>query len=283
MRFFFHVFRDFSTSVLHNERGQFKGCTDAEGHTISVSSYTSPNAGLIANVTLRHNVNNGPWTIVRQVNYDYYDGTSNKPYGNLGDLRTATILDGNNNVIDVNYYRYYTSADAGNIGYVHGLKYVFSPQSYARLVADISNPLTATDAQVAPYADDYYQYNPTTQQVTEAVVQGSGCSVCAGGQGTFTYSYSNSTNQQGYNSWKFQTECPYCHGVLPWAAAPFFALAVERTSIYSFVDRLFVKSGLATEEDEPALALLRFSGPLNRGPRSWRPTRPDGPGQQNRL
>jgi hypothetical protein len=46
------------------------------------------------------NVNNGPWTIVRQVAYDYYDGTGKKPYGNLGDLRTATTLDGNNNVIE---------------------------------------------------------------------------------------------------------------------------------------------------------------------------------------
>jgi RHS repeat-associated protein len=226
-------FFDWSGSQA-NQWGQFKSCTDAKGNLISVTSWTSTgnvaemqrtdsssgvtqsylytylsspdlNAGMISNITLRQNVNNGPWTIVRQVAYDYYDGTGNKPYGNLADLRTATTLDGNNNVIDTTYYRYYTPADAGSIGYVHGLKYVFSPQSYARMAADISNPLTATDAQVAPYADDYYQYDPTSQRVTMAIIQGNGCSVCTGGQGTFTYSYASSTFSPGYNSWAEKT------------------------------------------------------------------------------
>jgi hypothetical protein len=215
-----------------NQYGQLKSATDAMGNQISVTSYTSngsvaqmqrsdstttqmyaytylaspdPNAGMISNVTLEQKVGSGSWTVVRQVNYDYYDGTQNKPYGNLGDLRTATTLDANNHVIDTSYYRYYTSADAGTIGYVHGLKYVFSPQSYARMAADISNPLTATDSQVAPYADDYYQYVPSSQQVSEAVIQGSGCSVCTGGQGTFTYSYVTSSNSQGHNSWATKT------------------------------------------------------------------------------
>jgi hypothetical protein len=226
-------FFDFS-GQNSNQWGQFKSCTDPMGNTISVTSWTSsgtvaemqrydpssgvtqsyvytylaspdPNAGQISNITLRQKVGNGAWTVVRQVAYDYYDGTSNKPYGNLGDLRSATTQDGNNNVIDTTYYRYYTPADAGSIGYVHGLKYVFSPQSYARLAADISNPMMATDSQVAPYADAYYQYNPTTQQVTEAVIQGSGCSVCTGGQGTFTYSYATSVFQPGYNTWAKKT------------------------------------------------------------------------------
>jgi hypothetical protein len=226
-------FFDFS-GQNSNQWGQFKSCTDPMGNTISVTSWTSsgtvaemqrydpssgvtqsyvytylaspdPNAGQISNITLRQKVGNGAWTVVRQVAYDYYDGTSNKPYGNLGDLRSATTLDANKNVIDTTYYRYYTSADAGNIGYVHGLKYVFSPQSCARLAADISNPMMTTDAQVAPYADAYYQYSPTTQQVTEAVIQGSGCSVCTGGQGTFTYSYATSVFQPGYNTWAKKT------------------------------------------------------------------------------
>src|SRR5947199_10759334 len=89
------------------------------------------NAGLISNITLRRMVTNGPWTTVRQVAYDYYDGTSQKPYGNLGDLRTASIEDGGGHVIDTMYYRYFTSADAGTIGYIHGLKYYFTAASYA--------------------------------------------------------------------------------------------------------------------------------------------------------
>jgi hypothetical protein len=114
-------------------------------------------------------------------------------------------VDPNNHVIDTTYSRYFTPSDAGSIGYVHGLKYTFSPQSYARMAADLSNPLTATDSQVAPYADAAYQYNPTTQQVAQAVIQGSGCSVCTGGQGTFTYAYGTSSFSNGYNNWATRT------------------------------------------------------------------------------
>ena len=104
-------------------------------------------------------------------------------------------------MLDTSYYRYYTSADAGSVGYVHGLKYAFSAPSYARLAADVSNPLTATDTQVAAYADLKFQYDPTSQRVTQAVVQGAGSSATTGGQGTFTYSYSTSTFSNGYNNW----------------------------------------------------------------------------------
>src|SRR5205807_2461712 len=64
------------------------------------------NAGLVASVTLRRQVNGGAWTTVRQAVYTYYDGT--QPFGNQGDLQLATILDGAGNVLDTKYYRYYT-------------------------------------------------------------------------------------------------------------------------------------------------------------------------------
>jgi hypothetical protein len=226
-------FFDFTAAQV-NQRGQFKSLLDPKGNMVSVTSWTADgkpaemqrtdsssgvtesyvytylaapdlNAGLLANETLRRQVNGGPWTVVRQVAYDYYDGTSQKPYGNLGDLRTATTLDGNNNVLDTQYNRYFTPTDAGSIGYVHGMKFSFSPQSYARLAAGVGNPLTATDAQVAPYADNYLEYDPTTQRVTKEIRQGNGCSVCTGGLGTFTYSYTLSTNPQGFNSWACKT------------------------------------------------------------------------------
>ena len=84
------------------------------------------------------------------------------------------------------------------------MQYYFSTDSYARLVAAVGDPLTATAAQVAPYADDYFQYDDQ-QRVTEAVVQGQGCSSCSGGQGTYTYSYTQSSSPDGYNSWAFKT------------------------------------------------------------------------------
>jgi RHS repeat-associated protein len=225
--------RFYDFSGLTNQQGQFKSYTDADGNVLAVTSLTAdgkpaevqwsttvggstytesylysylasgPNAGLLATVTLRRQVNGGAWTVVRQAAYAYYDGV--QLYGNAGDLQTATIKDAAGNALDTKYYRYYTAADAGTIGYVHGLKYLFEPQSYARLVAAVGNPLTATDAQVAPYADDYLEYEPTTQRVTKAVVQGAGCSSCSSGQGTFTYSYTSSSNLNDYNSWATKT------------------------------------------------------------------------------
>jgi RHS repeat-associated protein len=226
-------FYDFSAGLPTNQQGQFKSFTDPDGNVLSVTSLTpdgkaaevqwsttsggsiftesyrytyvasGTNAGLFANVTLRRQVNGGAWTIVRQVDYGYYDGV--QPYGNAGDLQTATIKDGAGNALDTKYYRYYTAADAGTIGWVHGLKYLFEPQSYARLVAAVGNPLTATDAQVAPYAEDYFEYD-SMRRVTKAVVQGTGCSSCGGtGQGTFTYSYTLSGFSAGYNSWNEKT------------------------------------------------------------------------------
>jgi hypothetical protein len=136
-------FFDFSASQA-NQRGQFKSCMDPKGNTISVTSWTSdgkaqemqrsdgtttqsylytylvspdPNAGLISNITLRQKVGSGSWTVVRQANYTYYNGTQS--YGNLGDLLSATILDANNHVLDTTYMRYYTPADAGRPAHGH--------------------------------------------------------------------------------------------------------------------------------------------------------------------
>jgi hypothetical protein len=131
--------------------------------------------------TLRQQVNGGAWSMVRQVQYSYYNGTQQYG-GNLGDLMTATIEDGLGNVLSTDYYRYYMPGDAN--GYQHGLKYVFNPQSYARLTAALGTNLSSlTDAQVAPYADNAFQYD-SQQRVTQEVVVGVGDSQTGGGLGT---------------------------------------------------------------------------------------------------
>jgi hypothetical protein len=63
------------------------------------------NAGLLSGVTLRAQTNGGAWSTVRQVQYAYYDGTQQYG-GNLGDLMTATVLDGQSNILKTSYYRY---------------------------------------------------------------------------------------------------------------------------------------------------------------------------------
>jgi hypothetical protein len=228
-------FYDFSTNIPAAQRGQFKTYTDADGNLLTVTAHTTdghvaevqrtvtvsgttytdsylysylptgdPNAGLLANVTLRRQTNGGAWGTVRQVQYAYYNGT--EPYGNLGDLKTVQVEDAaspNPNVLDNSYYRYYVSGEAN--GYQRGLKYVFNTQSYARLVAALGNSLSGlTDSQVAPYADNYFQYD-SSQRVTKEVAQGLGCSACSGGLGTFTYAYTSSSNAPGPNSWAAKT------------------------------------------------------------------------------
>jgi YD repeat-containing protein len=244
------VFADFNTSLPANQRGQLVSLTDPDGNVTQVTSRTTDgkptevqrsntsggvtttesylytylssgaNAGRLANVTLRRQVNGGAWSTVRQTDYTYYDGVMAN--GTLGDLKTAVVKDAAGNALDTQYYRYYTAGQAN--GYAGGLKYVFGAQSYARLAAAFADPTTATDAQVAPYADSAFQYD-SVHRVTQSVVQGAGCSVCTGGLGTYTESYATSAFANGYNSWKYKTEYPRRHGASIAAAEPVLALA----------------------------------------------------------
>jgi YD repeat-containing protein len=229
-----HHFADFTSTLPPAEQGVLKSFVDPDGNATSVVSWSpsgqpaevqrsttsggntivdsylysylpaGTNGGLLQSVTLRRQTNGGAWSTVRQVQYTYYDGVQS--YGNLGDLQKSQVLDASNNVLDTRYYRYYTSADAGSIGYVGGLKYAFGPESYARLVTALGStaPTSATDSQVSAYADNYFEYD-SRQRVTKEIAQGAGCSSCAGGLGTFTYAYTSSTNAAGFNSWATKT------------------------------------------------------------------------------
>src|SRR5579883_2482437 len=227
------VFDGFASSWQTAQRGQFQSYTDADGVTTNVTSYTSDghiaemqraatsngqtvteawlfsylpstdiNAGFLSNVTLQRQVNGGAWSTVQQVAYTYYDGTQEYG-GNVGDLMTATALDGSGDVLQTSYYRYYTPGQAN--GYAGALEYVFNPASYAGLTAALGTDLgSLSDAQVAPYADNYFQYD-SQQRVTQEVAAGAGDSQTSGGLGTYTFSYTASSNAPGYNSWAMKT------------------------------------------------------------------------------
>ena len=227
-------FADFNSAVPPAEQGVLKSFVDPYGNVTAVTSWTpsgqpaevqrstvsggntitesylyaylpaGTNGGLLQSVTLRRQTNGGAWSTVRQVQYTYYDGV--QPYGNLGDLQLAQVLDGSGDVLDTCYYRYYTPADAGSTGYVGGLKYAFGPESYARLVTALGStaPTAATDSQVSAYADNYFEYD-SSRRATKEIAQGAGCSTCSGGLGTFTYSYTSSGNAAGFNSWATKT------------------------------------------------------------------------------
>jgi RHS repeat-associated protein len=205
------VFWDYSAGVAAGRRGQLVQYVDPYGNVTRVTSYTAAGqiqevqrsasgslvesylytytGGLLANVTLRRSTNSGQtWSTIRQAVYTYYG--AGDPNGDPGDLQFAKLEDASGAALDTYYYRYYV-ADETN-GYIDGLEYFFDPESYARLSAAVPNPLSATDAQVAPYARDYFQYD-SQRRVTLAAVQGAG-GAATGGIGTYTYSYFTSYN-----------------------------------------------------------------------------------------
>ncbi|MBS0208875.1 MAG: RHS repeat-associated core domain-containing protein [Planctomycetes bacterium] len=155
------------------------------------------NAGHIANVMLRRQIGvGGPWYNVRKATYTYY--ASGDTDGLVNDLKTVTrwVPDGTDWTIDsTDYYRYYVD-DAGGTGFAHGLKYVVGPEAYRRLTAATGNPFTASDAEVAQFADSYFEYDGLRRVTLEDV---------GGGARTFRYAYSISAFADGPNNWTHKT------------------------------------------------------------------------------
>jgi RHS repeat-associated protein len=227
-----YTFYDYSMGTPSGRAGKLKSMTDANGNLTQVTSWNSSgqptevqqtegsgssaitssfvysyvasgvNAGLLAGVTERTQVGGGSWTTIRQTSYTYYDGTTAN--GLAGELKLALVQDASGNTINTSYYRYYTSGmgSSGNI------KYALGTQAYANLTAALgTNVDSLSDTQVTPYADKYLAYD-SAGRVTTAVNASAGCSVCSGGQGTFTYSYTTNSMFSGVldpNSWQTKT------------------------------------------------------------------------------
>src|SRR5205807_2089206 len=86
----------------------------------------------------------------------------------------------------------------------HALKYAFGDAAYDRMSTALGgDPTTASDTQVASYADNYFEYD-SFERVSKEIAPGAGAS-SAGGLGTFNFSYTTSTNPVGFNSWQTKT------------------------------------------------------------------------------
>ncbi|MEM1026511.1 MAG: LamG-like jellyroll fold domain-containing protein [Planctomycetota bacterium] len=206
-----YVFFDFDPAIDTKKRGQFKESFDSAGNRTFVHAWTTDgdiqeirrediagvdgeswlygykpgsdeNAGKIDSVQLRR-FDGANWQVVRQAEYDYYDSADD--YGNVGDLKTATIKEPGGDVIDTKYYRYYEYGEVG--GYAHGLKMVLHGESFARLDAAVANPFAASDAQIKPYANHYFEYDEF-RRATRHDIQGMGGDA-SDGVGTHTYDY----------------------------------------------------------------------------------------------
>ena len=133
---------------------------------------------------------------VRRVSYTYYMAGSVR--GNAGDLATAAV-EGFDTESDTWYsirnfhYRYWKPSRATS--FMSGLKYSVGAQAYANMVAAGLDPLTATDAEVAAYADLYLEYTglKISKEVTDA------------GAYTYAFRYQPSWGNAGRNSWSMKT------------------------------------------------------------------------------
>jgi RHS repeat-associated protein len=175
-----------------------------DGTTTSLVVTYTYTGNLLATATLAEQIGSGSLVTIQTAAYTYYDGSTGN--GNAGDLQTVVIEDPSSNVLETHYFRYYTSNTSP--GYTGGLKYQVTGAAYERAkawgAAQTPTPLTVdqmTDAQLAPFADLYLEYD-SAHRVTRLDAQAGGCSVCSGGIGTFTYSYATSTFASGYNSWR---------------------------------------------------------------------------------
>lgn len=149
----------------------------------------------LLNVVHRRDVNNLGWSNIRRAEYTYYGDSED--YGSLNDLRTVTRQTWNGSSwssIGTSYYRYY-KAGAAN-GFVHGLKLALDAAAFDKLAAFVPDPYTATDAEVAQFADYYFEYDGS-QRVTREIV--------AAGSQTFTFSYTDSAFANGFNNWRRKT------------------------------------------------------------------------------
>ena len=115
--------------------------------------------GLLHRATLRRRVlPSGAWENVSRATYEYYDGSDAN--GSLGDLQkviTETWIDTTFTAAKTTYMRYWKSGASD--GFEHGLKFMVSPATYQAILDDSENPLTATDEELAQFADAYYEYD----------------------------------------------------------------------------------------------------------------------------
>ena len=148
--------------------------------------------GHISACTHRSSSGTGPWTNLTRVIYSYY-GSSDLS-GSLGDLQTATrqilLSSGIWSDLGTDYYRYYKTGNEK--GAAHDIKFVCSPESFARLDAYTSgNPFTASDLTVSLFADFYYEFDSNDRVSLERVYSGSK---------TITFSYTRNPRYSGGGS-----------------------------------------------------------------------------------
>ena len=139
---------------------------------------------LVTTITLRRRVRTSPtapWTDLRRIQLSYWTGAGSD-FGNAGDLMMITLQEYKNSTwqtLTQELFRYYKDLEAG--GHQHALKFVIGPETFHYMNEEIDfNPVTASDSEVAGYADMFYAFH-TDRRVSMASA--------VGGTRTFEFAY----------------------------------------------------------------------------------------------
>ena len=186
---------------------------EQDGDTITeqfLYDYDSISQDLVlSTLTLRRKVNSGSWrTCNASSTLITLMATHSARTRNLETATTQEWTGSDWQDTGTSYYRYYLADDGSSSSSSsssrasswppHLLKYALNAAAFQRLKDDpsVTDPLTASDAIVALYADHYFEYDED-RRVTKEIVQG--------GSQTFLFAYEESGFDDGYNSWKVKT------------------------------------------------------------------------------
>jgi RHS repeat-associated protein len=133
---------------------------------------------------------------IRRSSYEYYGDFD--PYGlewNLKKVVVEEFVDATWQEITTSYYRYYKNNTA--TGFKNGLRFVVGPEAFRRLLAAGLDPLEASDLQITPYADFYFEYDSSRRVSFERLDGGAK-------QYGFEY-YANPSSVNDVNAWTLRT------------------------------------------------------------------------------
>jgi RHS repeat-associated protein len=202
------LFYDLSTNNPAGRRGKWKSTTDAAGNTVSVLGwdasdrptgqekliaatgqverveYTYNAGGQIDSIIRKRKPSGGSFSIIRKSVLTYATPSG----GTTPALVGTRDEDASANNLGESFNRYYGSGSS--TGYTGALKFHLGAEATARAKQAFPSVAldTLSDAQLAPYADNYLEYD-AFQRVSKSVTAGAGCSACSGGLGTSILQY----------------------------------------------------------------------------------------------
>jgi YD repeat-containing protein len=205
----FHYY-GFGTGIAASQQGQLQTLTDPAGN---VTSFTysggqlqqinrtrlsdsaileqdiySYNGSKLASVQVNRRVN-GALTPIQTASYTYYDGSNS--FGRAGDLELVTVTEGGT-AVNYKLYRYDPTSGL--------LLYAVEGDAYERLAANVGSPLTASNATIAPYANEAFTYYTSGANQGRVATQS-----LNGGTYTYSYNYFGDTGATALNTWRYKT------------------------------------------------------------------------------